>query len=42
MFNKSGVIRRELEKRRGMLYQLAYSWCHQPALADPDTCQLLE
>jgi RNA polymerase sigma-70 factor (ECF subfamily) len=27
-------IRGELEKRREMLYRLAYSWCHNPALAD--------
>ena len=24
----------ELEKRRELLYRLAYSWCHNPALAD--------
>ena len=27
-------IRAELEKRRELLYRLAYSWCHNPALAD--------
>jgi RNA polymerase sigma-70 factor (ECF subfamily) len=31
--NKS-YIRGELEKRRELLYRLAYSWCHNPALAD--------
>jgi len=31
--NKS-FIRGELEKRRELLYRLAYSWCHNPALAD--------
>ncbi len=34
MFNNTRLIRHELEQRRPMLYQLAYSWCHQPALAD--------
>ncbi len=34
MLNNSLFIRKELEKRRQLLYQLAYSWCHQPALAD--------
>jgi RNA polymerase sigma-70 factor (ECF subfamily) len=34
MFNNTRLIRNELEQRRPMLYQLAYSWCHQPALAD--------
>lgn len=34
MLNNSLFIRKELEKRREMLYRLAYSWCHQPALAD--------
>jgi RNA polymerase sigma-70 factor (ECF subfamily) len=34
MFNNTRFIRQELEKRRELLYQLAYSWCHQPALAD--------
>lgn len=27
-------VRGELEKRRELLYRLAYSWCHNPALAD--------
>jgi RNA polymerase sigma-70 factor (ECF subfamily) len=27
-------FRGELEKRRELLYRLAYSWCHNPALAD--------
>jgi RNA polymerase sigma-70 factor (ECF subfamily) len=31
--NKS-FIRGELEKRRELLYRLAYSWCHNAALAD--------
>jgi RNA polymerase sigma-70 factor (ECF subfamily) len=34
MFNNTRFIRQEIEKRRELLYQLAYSWCHQPALAD--------
>jgi RNA polymerase sigma-70 factor (ECF subfamily) len=34
MFKNTRLIRHELEQRRQMLYQLAYSWCHQPALAD--------
>jgi RNA polymerase sigma-70 factor (ECF subfamily) len=34
MLNHSLFIRKELEKRRSLLYQIAYSWCHQPALAD--------
>ncbi|MEZ5542888.1 MAG: RNA polymerase sigma factor [Pseudomonadota bacterium] len=34
MFNNTRFICRELEKQRDLLYQLAYSWCHQPALAD--------
>jgi RNA polymerase sigma-70 factor (ECF subfamily) len=34
MLNKSQLIRKELEERRSLLYQIAYSWCHQPALAD--------
>ena len=34
MFNNTRFIKQELEQRREMLYQLAYSWCHQPALAD--------
>ncbi len=27
-------IKQELAKRRTKLYQIAYSWCHDPALAD--------
>ena len=27
-------MRGELEKRRGLLYKIAYSWCHNPTLAD--------
>jgi RNA polymerase sigma-70 factor (ECF subfamily) len=34
MFSNSLFVRGELTKHRGFLYQLAYSWCHQPALAD--------
>ena len=34
MLNNSLFIRKELEKRRELLYKIAYSWCHQPALAD--------
>jgi RNA polymerase sigma-70 factor (ECF subfamily) len=34
MFSNTKFIRDELEKRRDLLYQIAYSWCHQPALAD--------
>jgi RNA polymerase sigma-70 factor (ECF subfamily) len=34
MFNHSRLIRNELTQRRELLYQLAYSWCHEPALAD--------
>ncbi len=34
MFSNTKFIRVELEKRRDLLYQIAYSWCHNPALAD--------
>lgn len=34
MLNNSLFIRKELGKRRELLYQIAYSWCHQPELAD--------
>ena len=34
MFNNVRLIRNELEQRRELLYQLAFSWCHEPALAD--------
>ena len=34
MISNKRYIRGELEKRRQLLYRLAYSWCHNPALAD--------
>jgi len=34
MLSKSRLVKQELVKKRGLLYQLAYSWCHEPALAD--------
>ena len=34
MVTNKRYIRGELEKRRELLYRLAYSWCHNPALAD--------
>jgi RNA polymerase sigma-70 factor (ECF subfamily) len=34
MFSNTKFIKQELEKRRDLLYQIAYSWCHNPALAD--------
>jgi len=34
MITNKRYIRGELEKRRELLYRLAYSWCHNPALAD--------
>jgi len=34
MFRNKRLIHQELEQRRELLYRLAYSWCHQPALAD--------
>ena len=34
MFSNTKYIRNELEKRRDLLYQIAYSWCHDPSLAD--------
>lgn len=34
MFTNSIFVRSELANYRDFLYQLAYSWCHQPALAD--------
>ena len=34
MMRNKGLIQKELEQRRELLYQLAYSWCHEPALAD--------
>ena len=34
MITNKCYIREELENRRELLYRLAYSWCHNPALAD--------
>ena len=34
MITNRRYIRGELEKRRELLYRLAYSWCNNPALAD--------
>ena len=34
MLSKSRAVKQELVKKRELLYQLAYSWCHEPALAD--------
>jgi RNA polymerase sigma-70 factor (ECF subfamily) len=34
MITNKRYIRGELEKCRELLYRLAYSWCHNPALAD--------
>ena len=34
LFTNIRYIRGELEKRRELLYRLAYSWCHNPAQAD--------
>ena len=34
MITNRRYIRGELEKRRELLYRLAYSWCHNSALAD--------
>ena len=34
MFSKTKFIRNELEKQRSLLYRIAYSWCHDPSLAD--------
>jgi RNA polymerase sigma-70 factor (ECF subfamily) len=34
IFSNTRFIRNELEKRRDLLYQIAYSWCHDTALAD--------
>jgi RNA polymerase sigma-70 factor (ECF subfamily) len=34
LITSKSYIRGELEKRRELLYRLAYSWCHNPALAD--------
>ena len=34
MITNKCYIREELERRRELLFRLAYSWCHNPALAD--------
>jgi len=34
MLSNTRFVRNELEKRRDLLYQIAFSWCHEPALAD--------
>lgn len=34
LFSGRNHIRKDLEKRRKLLYRIAYSWCHNPALAD--------
>lgn len=34
MFSNTKFIRNELEKHRNLLYRIAYSWCHDPSLAD--------
>ena len=34
MFSNIKFIRNELEKHRDLLYRIAYSWCHDPSLAD--------
>jgi RNA polymerase sigma-70 factor (ECF subfamily) len=34
MFSNTKFIRNELEKHRDLLYRIAYSWCHDPSLAD--------
>jgi len=34
LITSKSYIRGELEKRRELLYRLAYSWCHNAALAD--------
>jgi len=34
LLTHTGFMRRELEKRRSLLYKIAYSWCHNPSLAD--------
>jgi RNA polymerase sigma-70 factor (ECF subfamily) len=34
LLTNTSFMRRELEKRRSLLYKIAYSWCHNPALAD--------
>jgi RNA polymerase sigma-70 factor (ECF subfamily) len=34
LFTSTSFIRKELEKRRSLLYRIAYSWCHNASLAD--------
>jgi len=34
LLTNTSFMRRELEKRRSLLYKIAFSWCHNPALAD--------
>ena len=34
MFSNCIFVRAELARHREFLYQIAYSWCHQPALAE--------
>lgn len=34
MISNAHFIRQELERHRGLLYRIAYSWCHNPSLAD--------
>jgi RNA polymerase sigma-70 factor (ECF subfamily) len=34
LFTGTSFIRKELEKRRSLLYRIAYSWCHNASLAD--------
>jgi len=38
---RSREFRLKLEKSRGRLYRLAYSWCHKPELADDLTQEAL-
>ncbi len=33
-FGRRAAVRRELEASRGLLYRMAYAWCHDAALAD--------
>src|SRR5690606_13698088 len=33
-FYKNRALHTALEESRGRLYRIAYSWCHNPALAD--------
>ena len=34
LLTNTSLMRVELEQRRVLLYKIAYSWCHNPALAD--------